>query len=95
MTVIYSPVEEFTGSGPGGLEFKDGRAETDDEKLIRYFRKAGYGVDGDAPAAPEEPEPADPRALEGAEHVGTPLRSPPASARSTRSASRPSSTSCP
>ncbi|GGW41327.1 hypothetical protein [Streptomyces xantholiticus] len=74
MTVIHSPVEGFTGSGPGGLEFKDGRAETDDEKLIRYFRKAGYGVGGDAPAAPEQPEPADPRDYEQPEQVGTRLR---------------------
>lgn len=74
MTVIHSPVEGFTGAGPAGIEFKDGRAETDDEQLIRYFRKAGYGVGDDAPAVPEEPEPADPRTLEGPEQVGTRLR---------------------
>lgn len=73
MTVIHSPVEGYTGPGPGGLEFKDGQAETDNEAIVRYARKAGYGIDSPA-ETPEDPEPADPRALPEQEQVGTRLR---------------------
>jgi hypothetical protein len=56
------------------LDFKDGRAETDNEAIIRYCRKAGYGIDGDAPQQPEQLEPADPREYSEPEHIGTRLR---------------------
>jgi hypothetical protein len=73
VTTLYSPVEGYSGPGPGGLEFKDGRAETDNEAIIRYARKAGYGIDSPA-EPPEEPEPADPREFSEPEQVGTRLR---------------------
>jgi hypothetical protein len=73
VTVIHSPVEGYNGPGPAGLTFEDGRAETDDEMVIRYARKAGYGIDGPA-EEPEQPEPADPREHSEPEQVGTRLR---------------------
>jgi hypothetical protein len=73
VSIIHSPVEGFTGDGPGGLKFEDGRAETDDQQLIAYFRKAGYGIGRKAPEPPSQPEPADPRE-HGADHLGTRLR---------------------
>jgi hypothetical protein len=73
VTTIHSPVEGFTGDGPGGLKFEDGRAETDNERLVAYCRKAGYGIDGTDPEPPEPVEPADPRE-HGTDHLGTRLR---------------------
>jgi len=73
VTTIYSPVKGFTGDGPGGLRFEDGRAETDDPRIIAYCRNAGYGIDRKAPEPPAPPEPADPRE-HGTEQLGTRLR---------------------
>lgn len=72
MTTIYTPVKGYTGPGVGGLQFEDGRAETDDPRVVAYCRAAGYGIDGPPPER-EEPEPADPRE-HGTEHLGTRLR---------------------
>jgi hypothetical protein len=57
----------------GGLQFEDGRAETDDKAIIRYARKAGYGIDGQA-TAPEAPVQPDSREVGGEQVVGTRLR---------------------
>ncbi|WP_228974955.1 hypothetical protein [Streptomyces sp. DH12] len=73
MTVIHSPVKGYTGPGPAGLAFKDGRAETDNPMIIRYAKKAGYGIDEPA-EPPKEPEPADPREHSEPEQIGTRLR---------------------
>lgn len=73
MAVIHSPVKGFTGGGPGGIRFEDGRAETDDPRVIAYCRNAGYGINKAAPEPPAPPEPADPRE-HGTEHGGTRLR---------------------
>jgi hypothetical protein len=73
VTVIYSPEKGFTGPGVGGLHFEDGRAETDDKAIIRYARKAGYGIDEEA-SAQESPEQPDARDFAEAEQIGTRLR---------------------
>jgi len=72
MARITSPVPGFTGDGPQGLRFEDGQATTDNEALIAYFRRKGYGVDGD-PVLPADPDPADPREVSEVV-VGTRLR---------------------
>jgi hypothetical protein len=73
VTVIYSPEEGYTGPGPAGLHFENGRAETDNAMVVRYARKAGYGIDEEASAqdAPEQP---DARDFAEAEQIGTRLR---------------------
>jgi hypothetical protein len=53
--------------------FEDGRAETDNDMVVRYARKAGYGIDGDA-SAPEAPVQPDSREVGGEHVVGTRLR---------------------
>jgi hypothetical protein len=73
VTVIHSPEEGFTGDGVGGLKFEDGKAETDNEAIIRYARKAGYGI-GEKASAPQAPERADARDFAEAQQVGTRLR---------------------
>ncbi|BDM74939.1 hypothetical protein HEK616_84260 (plasmid) [Streptomyces nigrescens] len=42
---ITSPVEDFTGDGPGGLAFTDGTATTSDRAIIGYCQGAGYLVE--------------------------------------------------
>ncbi|MBI0295714.1 hypothetical protein JBE04_14875 [Streptomyces sp. PRKS01-29] len=49
MAVIRTPVEGFNGPGVGGLQFVDGRAETDDPAVIAYAERHGYDVEGAAP----------------------------------------------
>lgn len=49
MAVIHTPVKGFSGPGVAGLHFLDGRAETDDEGVIAYARRHGYGVEDTAP----------------------------------------------
>lgn len=75
MARVTSPVEGFNGPGPGGVEFVDGVAETDNDMVIAYFRRAGYGIDGDEATQPETPAPAvDSRDVAGETKVGAPLR---------------------
>lgn len=45
MTVILHPDKGYSGPGPGGIEFEDGRAETDDPRVVAYCRNAGYLID--------------------------------------------------
>jgi len=73
VTVIHSPEKGYTGPGVAGLQFEDGRAETDNDMVVRYARKAGYGIDGEA-SAPEAPEQPDARNFAEPEVVGTRLR---------------------
>jgi hypothetical protein len=74
MAKIHSPVKDYTGTGPGGIEFRNGVAETDDETVIAWARARGYGIDGPAEeTAPEQREPADPRDVEPV-RVGSPMR---------------------
>lgn len=54
---IYSPVEGYSGT-VAGVVFDDGKAETDDEAALAYFRRHGYGI-GSPPEA-EETEPTEP-----------------------------------
>ncbi|GAA2456971.1 hypothetical protein [Streptomyces macrosporus] len=53
MAVILHPDTGFSGPGPGGLQFEDGRAETDDPRAVAYCRNAGYRI-GDEPAASQD-----------------------------------------
>ncbi|MET7811779.1 hypothetical protein ABZT26_13075 [Streptomyces sp. NPDC005395] len=59
MAVIHTPVKGFTGRGVAGLQFVDGRAETDDPAVIAYAQRHGYDVEDSAPkrkpAAKSEP----------------------------------------
>lgn len=73
MTVIHSPEEGYTGPGPAGLQFEDGKAETDNDMVVRYARKAGYGIDK-AAGTPEDPVQPDSREVGGEQVVGTRLR---------------------
>lgn len=54
MATITTPDPTYTGPGPGGVHFVDGRAETDDIAVIGYCQGAGYTVD--LTAADETPE---------------------------------------
>jgi hypothetical protein len=60
MSTIVAPVQDFSGT-VAGVQFKDGKAETDDAAAIAYFRRKGYEVDGDRREMPTPPEPPDPR----------------------------------
>lgn len=66
MATVRTPVDGWSGAGPGGVIFTNGKAQTDDPRLIRYFRKAGYTVT-------DTNEPADPRDVTEV-RLGTPLR---------------------
>lgn len=75
MAKITSPVEGFKGT-VAGVEFVDGKAETDNKAALDYFRKRGYGIGNSKPTgkrAADQPEPADPRKVSTA-RVGTPVR---------------------
>lgn len=52
MYKITAPAEGFNGM-VGGVEFKDSVAETDNEQVVAYCRRAGYTVE---PAAAVEAE---------------------------------------
>lgn len=52
---IQTPVEGFTGEVVG-VSFVDGFGETEDENVIAYFIRQGFGLDGSAPEG-TEPEP--------------------------------------
>ncbi|MFC8925228.1 hypothetical protein ACFT43_05010 [Streptomyces albidoflavus] len=73
MATLHSPVPGFTGDGPAGLRFLNGKATTDDPAVIAYARRRGYGVGSAAPHRPDPVEPVDPREVE-VEQVGTALR---------------------
>ncbi|WP_326678514.1 hypothetical protein [Streptomyces sp. NBC_01237] len=45
MATLHTPVEDFTGPGPGGTYFANGTAESDDPAVIAYARRHGYGVE--------------------------------------------------
>ncbi|MFF4177649.1 MULTISPECIES: hypothetical protein [unclassified Streptomyces] len=49
MAILHTPVEGFTGPGPGGTAFVNGRAETDDPAVIAYARRHGYEVEETKP----------------------------------------------
>ncbi|MER8219696.1 hypothetical protein ABTZ58_03680 [Streptomyces sp. NPDC094143] len=65
MARIESPNRSFTGTGPGGVHFEDGVAETDNPAVISYCQGAGYTVDGetytDTPPAARTVDVPDPR----------------------------------
>ncbi|CAL9529110.1 hypothetical protein [Streptomyces sp. enrichment culture] len=74
MAKIHAPETDYNGTGPGGIEFRNGVAETDNASIIAWARARGYGIDGPAKqTATEPPEPADPRDVE-AVRLGTPMR---------------------
>lgn len=73
MAKVKAPNSEYTGTGPAGVVFTDGQADTDDEAALNYFRAAGYTVDGDAAELPAAEEPPDPRD-DQTNLVGTALR---------------------
>lgn len=73
MAKIEAPNKGYNGTGPGGAVFKDGKAETDDEAAINYYRSAGYTVDGES-AAQDGGDVADPRDIDAQQVVGTRLR---------------------
>lgn len=85
--VVETPEPGFTGT-VSGVQFTDGRGETNDPGALAYFRRKGYRIDGvvasSAPApqpgpalrrpAPAAPDaPTDPRQVT-TRQVGTPLR---------------------
>lgn len=47
MAQITSPNPGFTGAGPHGVAFVDGRGQTHSEAAISYFVRKGYGVAAD------------------------------------------------
>lgn len=75
-TKLTTPVEGFTGVGPGGVVFDDGVGYTDDPAVINYCRDAGYGVGSSKAIDPNEvvQPPIDARDVAGPTAVGTPLR---------------------
>jgi hypothetical protein len=54
---ITSPVADYTGHGPGGLQFIDSVGESDDPAVIGYCQGAGYLVEPLDDTAPPEPDP--------------------------------------
>ncbi|AVH58386.1 MULTISPECIES: hypothetical protein [Streptomyces] len=54
---ITAPVAGYSGDGPGGIQFLDGIAETDDIAVIGYCQGAGYDLDPLDDTAPPDPEP--------------------------------------
>jgi hypothetical protein len=76
MHTIEHPNPTYKGKHGTGLAFVDGRAETDDPKLVRYFQQAGFTVNGqqhNASPAGERVTVADPR-NHPARLIGPPLR---------------------
>ncbi|MBT3157353.1 hypothetical protein KQH42_07305 [Streptomyces sp. CHA1] len=45
MAVLFSPVKNYTGPGPAGVHFTEGRAETDDPAALAYAHRHGYRVE--------------------------------------------------
>lgn len=73
MAKVEAPNKDYNGPGPGGVEFKNGVAEVDDESALNYYRSAGYTVSGEVESPVESPEPPDPREVTESV-VGTRLR---------------------
>ena len=72
MAKIVAPNKEYNGF-IGPVEFRDGKAETDNQAVISYAREHGYEVDGETremPAAPDMPDPRDSSNVQ----LGTALR---------------------
>ncbi len=58
-TKVTTPVEGFTGT-VAGVQFTDGKGETDSESALAYFRRHGYGVGTSEAKDPAgNPDPAD------------------------------------
>jgi hypothetical protein len=72
MPKVTSPVAGFNGT-VAGVQFEDGKAETDSAAALAYFARHRYGIGSSKPTPPERPEPADPREV-SAVRVGTPVR---------------------
>lgn len=72
MAKIEAPDSSFNGE-IGGVQFTDGKAETDDQAVIGYCQSAGYKVSGRVLNERPGPDVADPRDL-GDGVVGTRLR---------------------
>lgn len=75
---ITSPEPGFSGT-VAGVAFRNGQATVDSDHAragagaaLAYFRRKGYGVDGDAREPEEQPEPVDPRGVSTVQ--GVPLR---------------------
>lgn len=70
---VETPVPGFTGVACG-VKFAEGKAETEDQAALNYFKSAGYKVGGvvDNPAAAPD-EPVDPRSVEVVQ-IGARLR---------------------
>lgn len=73
MAKVEAPNEGYNGPGPGGVTFKNGVAEVEDEAALAYYRRAGYKVSGKVDNPRETPEPPDPREVEDTV-IGTRLR---------------------
>ncbi|MGW1489784.1 hypothetical protein [Streptomyces sp. NPDC002402] len=56
---IAAPISDYTGDGPGGLQFVNGSAVTSDIAIIGYCQGAGYDVEplDDSPPETESSEP--------------------------------------
>ncbi|MFI6860184.1 hypothetical protein ACIBKZ_09760 [Streptomyces sp. NPDC050421] len=61
MATLYTPVPDYTGPGPAGVHFVDGRAETDDPAVIAYALRHGYEVEDAPDDAAATEAPADPK----------------------------------
>lgn len=60
MSTVIAPVAGFSGR-VAGVQFDNGKAETDDERALGYFRRRGYEVDGERREQPAPPERVDAR----------------------------------
>lgn len=66
---IYAPNREYTGIS-AGVPFLSGIGETDDPRLLQWFRTHGYRVEQPDPESPEEPDPEPPgQAMENIQPV--------------------------
>ncbi len=48
MAAVTAPVAGYSGE-VAGVQFVNGKAETDDDNALAYFRRHGYDVDGSKP----------------------------------------------
>lgn len=56
MTKIYTPNRAYSGDS-AGVTFVDGVGETDSERALAYFRRAGYGIGKEPAWSPPAPNP--------------------------------------
>lgn len=76
-TKITAPAGAFAAGtdGPGGLTFDEiGVAYTDNEQIIAYAKRHGYGIGSSDPVTPAPAPQPDARDVGGVQQVGTPLR---------------------